>query len=553
MGNIIQTGKKLFLMAVMLLAIVGSATSQTLSIATVEVTDGEQGELVVSASDMSDVTALQFNLSLPEGITLNEDAITMGEAASNHTLSVQALDEEKRLFLFVLYNMDLDLIGNGTLLRLPVTLNADAIEPDALVQVLKGYRSLMGSIQYVRTATTDAVSHDCETKLFYVKIKPAVTLNKSEVIVKKKSSVTLKATVSPEALADKSVTWESSDKSVATVSSSGKVTGVKSGVVTITCTSVATGAKATCKVTVGTITLNKKEVIVRKKKSVTLKPTVYPTTLEDKSVTWKSSDKTIATVSSSGKVTGVKSGVVTITCTSNATGLSTTCKVTVGTITLNKSEVIVKKKKSVTLTPTVYPTSLEDKSVTWKSSDESVATVSSDGVVTGVKSGVITITCTSNATGLSTTCKVTVATIALNKSSATITVGNTLTLKPTVYPTTLEDKSVTWKSSNKSVATVKNGKVTAVAAGTATITCTAVATGVITTCKVTVTASASARALDDEDAELTDIEIVEVTPAVEEPFDVFDLLGHKVRQGVTSLDGLPAGVFIVKGKKVMKK
>ena len=539
MGNIIQTGKKLFLLAVMLLAIVDSATSQMLSVASVEVTDGEQGELVVSASDMSDVTALQFNLSLPEGITLNEDAITMGEAASNHTLSVQALDEEKRLFLFVLYNMDLDLIGNGTLLRLPVTLDADAIEPDALVQVLKGYRSLSGSIEYVRTATTDAVSHDCETRLFYVKIKPSVTLNKSEVIVKKKSSVTLKATVSPEALADKSVTWESSDKSIATVSSSGKVTGVKSGVVTITCTSVATGAKATCKVTVGTIALNKKEVIVRKNKSVTLKPTVYPTTLEDKSVKWKSSDKTIATVSSSGKVTGVKSGVVTITCTSNATGLSTTCKVTVGTITLNKSEVIVRKKKSVTLTPTVYPTTLEDKSVTWKSSDESVATVSSDGVVTGIKSGVITITCTSNATGLSATCKVTVATIALNKSSVTITKNQSVTLKPTVYPTTLEDQSVTWKSSNKAVATVKNGKVTAVAAGTATITCTAVATGVSTTCKVTVKAAA-ARTLDGDDDELTDIEMVEVTPAAEEPFDVYDLKGHCVLQRVTSLEAQAA-------------
>ena len=387
----------------------------------------------------------------------------------------------------------------------------------------------------------------------YPGVASAITLNKSEVVVRKNKTVTLKATVSPE-IEDKSVKWKSSDKTIATVSSSGKVTGVKSGIVTITCTSVATGEKATCKVTVGTITLNKSEVVVRKKKSVTLKATVYPTSLEDKSVTWKSSDKTIATVSSSGKVTGVKSGVVTITCTSNATGLSTTCKVTVGTITLDKSEVIVRKKKTVTLTPTVYPTTLEDKSVTWKSSDESVATVSSDGVVTGIKSGVITITCTSNATGLSTTCEVTVATIGLNKSSVTIIEGNKVTLKPTVYPTTLEDKSVTWKSSNKAVATVsKTGKVTAIAAGMATITCTSVATGLSTTCKVTVTASASARTLDDEDAELTDIEIVEVTPAVEEPFDVYDLRGHQVLHQVTSLDALPAGVYIVKGKKVMKK
>jgi len=380
-----------------------------------------------------------------------------------------------------------------------------------------------------------------------------ITLDKSEVVVRKKKSVTLTPTVYPTSLEDKSVKWKSSDKTIATVSSSGKVTGVKSGVVTITCTSNATGLSATCKVTVGTITLDKSEVIVKKKNTVTLTPTVYPTSLEDKSVTWKSSDKTVATVSADGVVKGVKSGVVTITCTSNATGLSATCKVTVATIALNKSEVIVKKKNTVTLTPTVYPTSLEDKSVTWKSSDESIATVSSDGVVTGVKSGFVTITCTSNATGVSTTCEVTVGTISLSKSSATLTIGEKVTLTPTVYPTALEDKSVTWKSSNKAVAKVSStGKVTAIAAGTATITCTSVATGLSTTCKVTVKA-ASARTIDGEDAELTDIEIVEVTPAIEEPFDVYDLRGHKVRQGVTSLDGLPAGVYIVKGKKVLKK
>ena len=392
-----------------------------------------------------------------------------------------------------------------------------------------------------------------EGRCYPVLLSDGVRLDKSEVIVKKKNTVTLKATFYPETLEDKSVTWKSSDETVATVSSSGKVKGIKSGVVTITCTSNATGLSATCKVTVATIALNKSEVIVRKKKSVTLKPTVYPTTLADKSVIWKSSDKTIATVSSSGKVTGVKSGVVTITCTSNATGVSTTCKVTVATIALNKSSVIVRKKKSVTLKPTVYPTTLEDKSVTWKSSDESIATVSSDGVVTGVKSGVVTITCTSNATGVSTTCTVTVGTITLNKSSVTLAVDNKVTLKPTVYPTTLEDQSVTWKSSNTKVATVKNGKVTGVKAGTANITCTSNATGLSTTCKVTVTASASARTLDDEDTELTDIEIAEVAPAAEEPFDVYDLKGHQVLHQVTSLDGLPAGVYIVNGKKVMKK
>jgi len=526
---------------VALVAIVSSAAAQTLSVASVEVNPGEQTELVISASGMSNVTALQFNLALPDGAILDESAITKGEAVGTHTLSVQTMANGNRLF--VLYNMDLGQIGTGTLLRLPITAGQQA-------------GNFNGSLSTIRTATTDAVSHDCPNANFSLSVKEpaAVYLDQSEVILKKKKTLTLTATLYPETLEDKSVTWESSDKTIATVSKDGVVTGVKSGVVTITCTSNATGAKATCTVTVATIALNKSEVVVRKKKSVTLKSTVYPTTLEDKSVTWMSSDESIATVSSSGKVTGVKSGIVTITCTSNATGLSATCKVTVGTITLNKSSVTIKKGKTVTLKPTVYPTTLEDKSVTWKSSDETIATVTSAGKVKGVKSGTVTITCTSNATGLSTTCKVTVGTVILNLSQITINKGKTVTLEADVYPTTLEDQSVTWKSSDETVATVSSdGKVTGIAAGTATITCTSVATGLSATCKVTVTDFTPARTILGEDDAVTDIKMVEETPAVEEPFDVYDLKGHCVLHQVTSLDGLPAGVYIVNGKKVLKK
>ena len=169
-----------------------------------------------------------------------------------------------------------------------------------------------------------------------------------------------------------------------------------------------------------------------------------------------------------------------------------------------------------------------------------------------VKTGTATITCTSVATGLSTTCEVTVGTITLDQTSVTISKGSTVKLTPTVYPTTLADKSVTWETSNEKVATVTNGTVTAgKKAGTAIITCTSNATGLSATCKVKVTASSGARTLDGDDDEVTGIEIVE-TPAIKEPFDVYDLRGHRVLQRVTSLEGLPAGVYIVNGKKVLK-
>ena len=382
-----------------------------------------------------------------------------------------------------------------------------------------------------------------------------ITLSESELIIKRGKSVTLIATVHPSALNDKSVTWKSSNAKVAQVSDDGRVTGFNTGTATITCTSVASGAKTTCKVTVGTVVLNKKNLFLEKDKSETLSPTVYPRLLSDKSVTWKSSNTKIATVTSRGKVKGVKYGTATITCTSVATGLKTTCKVTVGNVLLDQKEVAIKKGKSLTLTAKVYPSTLTDKSVKWESSNTKYATVSSDGKVTGVKVGTATITCTSVATGLSTTCKVTIGAVTLDQKEVAIKKGKTVTLTPTVYPSSLEDKSVTWKSSDEAVATVSTaGKVKGIKYGTATITCTSNATGLSTTCKVTVTASSGTRSIEgDDDDDTTGIDEVNVEPAEVQPFDVYDLSGRKVLNKVTSLDGLPNGIYIVNGRKILKK
>ena len=380
-----------------------------------------------------------------------------------------------------------------------------------------------------------------------------VKLSKTKAAIEKGKTLTLKATVTPSDLPDKSVTWKSSNTKVATVTSKGKVKGVKAGTATITCISNSTGAKATCKVTVGYVKLDQSEVSVKKGKTVTLKATVYPSSLTDKSVTWESSNTKIATVTSKGKVKGVKAGTATITCTSNATGLKTTCEVTVGYVKLDQTEVTVKKGKTVTLKATVYPSSLEDKSVTWESSNTKVATVSSKGKVKGVKAGLAVITCTSNATGLSTTCIVTVGYVKLDQTEVTVKKGKTVTLTATVYPSSLEDKSVTWESSNTKVATVTSkGKVKGVKAGTVTITCTSNATSLSTTCIVTVTATAGSRSLEGDDDELTEIDDVEASAAIK-PFDVYDLSGRKVLHQVTSLDGLSDGIYIVNGKKILKK
>ena len=144
---------------VALVAIASSATAQTLSIAPVEANAGEQAELVVSANGMSNVTALQFNLVLPKDVTLNESSIAKGSAASGHTLSVQTLANGDRLF--VLYHTDLGLIGNGTLLLLPVTVGQQG-------------GSFSGNLNTVHTATVGAVSKTCADASFSITVKEPV-------------------------------------------------------------------------------------------------------------------------------------------------------------------------------------------------------------------------------------------------------------------------------------------------------------------------------------------------------------------------------------------
>ena len=161
----------------------------------------------------------------------------------------------------------------------------------------------------------------------------------------------------------------------------------------------------------------------------------------------------------------------------------------------------------LTLTLTVLPENATDKTVTWTTSDASVATVA-DGVVTAVAPGTATIIATAtNGTDYTSddrtaTCTVTVTEgfpsvvnvtgVVINKTSTTLTVGGTETLTATVNPGDATDKSVTWSSDNTSVATVDaNGKVTAVAAGTATITVTTTDGSKTATCSVTVNAADS--------------------------------------------------------------
>ena len=237
-------------------------------------------------------------------------------------------------------------------------------------------------------AREDATQAEVDEALEHLKaaeaalVKVTVTLDKTSATIYTGKTVTLKATSNDTA---KTVTYTTSNKAVATVSSTGVVKGVKAGTAVITAN--CGNATATCKITVKapSVKFAKSSAVVYKGKTATVKATLAGVS----SVTYKSSNTKIATVNSkTGTVKGIKAGTVTITATSGK--LKATYKLTVKnpTFTLTKSSATIAKGKTTTIKSKAAPAS----KVTYISSNKKVATVTSKGVVKGIRKGKATIT-----------------------------------------------------------------------------------------------------------------------------------------------------------------
>lgn len=171
--------------------------------------------------------------------------------------------------------------------------------------------------------------------------------------------------------------------------------------------------------------------------------------------------------------------------------------VAVESVSISPSELTLTEGESSTLAYTISPSNASVMDVTWKSSSPSVATVSEAGEVKALAVGTTTITVTSEDGGKTASCFVTVKSkvipvesVSLDKTSITMTEGDTQTLTETVIPDNATDKSVVWSSNNTSVAVVSSsGVVTANAPGNATITVTTNDGAKKATCSVKVNAA----------------------------------------------------------------
>ena len=354
-----------------------------------------------------------------------------------------------------------------------------------------------------------------------------VTLDKTELSLTEGESATLTATVEPENATDKAIVWTSSDNAVATVEN-GVVTAVKAGTATIT--AACGSAKAECTVTVtaapagpisvkvGSAAYPVKPVDGQAGKYHAAVPYGSNATIEVKDAAFL-----MVTNSKGGYLNDEGSNPFTLTAaqldklliskdipftpansaskvaylsimdfTANASYelyIELTRKAVPATgVTLNETALSLRPTEKATLTAAVAPENTTD-TLVWTSSNDAVATVK-DGVVTAKSEGTATITAACGSAKAE--CVVTVlppipATgVTLDKAALKLYEGDAAKLTAMVKPEDTTDKTIVWTSSDKTIATVKDGAVTAVKAGTATIT--AACGEAKATCAVTVKA-----------------------------------------------------------------
>ena len=317
----------------------------------------------------------------------------------------------------------------------------------------------------------------------------------------------LSATASPADSSLTEITWSSSDKTVAKVSSkTGKLTGVKAGECTVTA-KTADGLKASCKVTVAKkpkkVSLSESELALSVDMKARLTASV-PTGCASGKLTFESSKPSVVSVSEKGKLVALKKGSATITVTTY-NGKTATCKVTVkkapASLTLSSEKISIAVDQKVVLKATAKSASGNSTpaDITFaidKSSPDAgcIKLYASSATIKGVRKGQAIVTATTQ-NGIVARCTVTVdvapKSVKVNQSSVSIGLnekykGLAAVLTPPSGSKTCAT-TVSWSSSDKSIVKVSasTGTITGMKKGTATITV-KTPNGKTATCKVTV-------------------------------------------------------------------
>lgn len=281
-------------------------------------------------------------------------------------------------------------------------------------------------------ATSSSITSSTSEKIAVAGIE----LDKTSLDMVIGENATLTAIISPSDAFYTSVTWESSDSSIASVAYyTGIVRARKEGIATITAKTMDGGFTATCEVTVKAIhitsfSLDKESIVLKERETYELTPIIEPENASNKEIVWSSSDTDVATAVY-GTIYANHHGEATITATTEDGGFVASCHVSVKgrmvtNVKINKSEIQIEEEETYELYASIEPYDAGDKTVTWSSDNNSVATVDSEGKVAGIAVGEATITAQANYGEASASCKVVVT----EKSVWQYSLGRT---KATIY------------------------------------------------------------------------------------------------------------------------
>ena len=346
----------------------------------------------------------------------------------------------------------------------------------------------------------------------------SMTLSKSEVTMNTKESVMIDVSFSPVNTTSQ-LTWKPNDKSIVSVSYDSKkqiatLTGLAPGTTDINVTStegIVSNVKVTVRQPATSISIKEKDVILLSGDSISLTPVMNPTNATD-TLVWESDDTSVATVDSTGTVTGIKPGTTYVFVTAYNGGMQTcfsrvaiTVRDAVKGISLPQTEYAMDEGDTITIAPVINPDTAYNKKITWTFSNTTVATMApvkgsdTEIEVTAIAGGSVMLTAMTEDGGYTASCMIVVTPAPTPTPEPTPTVEPTAepTLEPTptpiVIPTKVKvtpatkflkvgksfyvkatvtgstkNKKVKWTSSKKKVCTVtQSGKVKGKKVGTA--------------------------------------------------------------------------------------
>ncbi|MBO4998570.1 MAG: Ig-like domain-containing protein [Lachnospira sp.] len=313
----------------------------------------------------------------------------------------------------------------------------------------------------------------------------------------------LEAQIVPATASEQKVTWSSNKPEIVSVTQDGVIKAESLGepvVITAYIVDRSATIRSTCIVNVvvpiTSLTLSPASKTLAKGENLFLTKSITPADATNSSVVYASTDTSVATVDANGKVTAIAGGHCYITARSINRDMVSSCYITVdekiSKIKLDKSKKMMKKGSKFALSATITTATATNKELSWSSSNKKIVTVSKKGVITAKGYGTATVTCSSmDGSGKRASCKVTVrryvTSLKLNRTKLTLQLKKSAALTAKLTPANADVKKLKWSSSDKKIATVKNGVVTAKKLGTCYINCKAMdGSGKKARCRVTV-------------------------------------------------------------------